>query len=219
MTENSNNIHKIARSIEAGEEKAMASARDRAILTAREWMVADPLFLDTETTGLDGNAEICDVAVIDSRGDVILNTLIRPSKPIPEETSRLHHITTEMVANAPTFGLVWPIIRHLIDSHPVITYNGAYDARIIHQCAIWADRDCNYSDFKPPVFDCAMLEYARFRGEWNDYRGDFRWQKLQDAVTQCGLTWHTGSAHRALYDAQMARKVVVFMAGQKTEEE
>ncbi|GEM_PF-4383668 len=31
--------------------------------------------LDTETTGLDGNAEICEIAAIDKNGKVLLNTL------------------------------------------------------------------------------------------------------------------------------------------------
>ena len=56
--------------------------RAKAIQTARKWMKDDPLFLDTETTGLDGQAEICELSVIDAGGSVLMDTLIRPLQPI-----------------------------------------------------------------------------------------------------------------------------------------
>ena len=40
------------------------SPRDCAILTARNWLASQPVYLDTETTGLGAGAEICDLATL-----------------------------------------------------------------------------------------------------------------------------------------------------------
>ena len=61
----------------------MAAASWAAALVKR----ADVLYLDTETTGLGNDAEIVDIAVIDSSGRIILNALVRPSGRIPREAS------------------------------------------------------------------------------------------------------------------------------------
>ena len=57
-----------------------------------------PVYLDTETTGLDKTAEIVEIAVVDDAGQILINQLVRPSKPIPAEVTLLHGITNEMVA-------------------------------------------------------------------------------------------------------------------------
>lgn len=58
--------------------------RDEVIDWAQA-VISNPsvVFLDTETTGLDGNAEIIDIALVDRDGAVLLDTLIRPTRPIP----------------------------------------------------------------------------------------------------------------------------------------
>jgi len=192
------------------------TARTRAILTAREWVADNPLFLDTETTGLRGDAEICDIAVVDMSGNVILNTLVNPTRPIPQEASDIHHITDEMVVYAPGFGDVWPFLNFLINhtGRPVITYSAAFDMRLIYQSAKAAD--CVI--ITPPA-RCAMELYAEFYGEWDDYHGNYRYQKLINAAADCGIVFKASSAHRALADAQAAREIVLYMAIQKLEGE
>lgn len=55
------------------------------------------LILDTETTGLDGDAEVVELAVIDCAGSVPLDTLVRPIGPIPVEAAAIHGITDAML--------------------------------------------------------------------------------------------------------------------------
>ncbi|MOA51921.1 hypothetical protein D3C78_1751320 [compost metagenome] len=55
-----------------------------------------------------------------------------------------------------------------------------------------------------------MREYARFRGEWDDRRSDWRWQKLGNAARQQGV--EVIGAHRALADCRMTLAVVRAMA-------
>ena len=49
--------------------------RRGAIFGARRLLEADPLILDTETTGLDENAEICELAIITHEGKVVVDSL------------------------------------------------------------------------------------------------------------------------------------------------
>ena len=77
--------------------------RVRAVKWARDELAAENLaILDTETTGLY-DAEIVEIAVINRDGEPLLNTLIKPSIPIPAEVSAIHGITNEVVADAPSF--------------------------------------------------------------------------------------------------------------------
>ena len=61
--------------------------RAAAVAWARE-VAADPgtLYLDTETTGF-GDADVVDIAVVDNRGRVLLNSLVRPTRPFPSLAS------------------------------------------------------------------------------------------------------------------------------------
>ncbi len=58
---------------------------------------SDVLILDTETTGLGAQDEIVELAIIDTNGTVKFDNLIQPTIPIPEEASRIHGITDDIL--------------------------------------------------------------------------------------------------------------------------
>jgi DNA polymerase III alpha subunit (gram-positive type) len=71
--------------------------RDRvhAVKWARQQLALDNwVILDTETTGLY-DAEIVEIAVVDPLGEALLNTLVKPTIPIPTEVIEIHGITDE----------------------------------------------------------------------------------------------------------------------------
>ncbi len=72
------------------------------------------VFIDTETTGLDGGAEIVDIALIDTAGNVLIESLVRPNGRIPPDAVRIHRITDAMVASAPRWNVVYPEVQRLI---------------------------------------------------------------------------------------------------------
>jgi DNA polymerase-3 subunit epsilon len=91
--------------------------RDRvsAVLGAREQLSQkDWAILDTETTGLY-DAEIVKIAIINYLGEILLDTLIKPSILIPAEVTDIHGISDAMVADAPTFPEVYPTDEALKD--------------------------------------------------------------------------------------------------------
>lgn len=181
---------------------------------ARAWMGANALILDTETTGLDEQAEIVEIAVIDCTGAVLLDTLVRPSAPIPAEVVEIHGITDEMVASAPVWADVHGAFCQLIEGRTIVVYNALYDRRVLRQTMR------RYGQPIPPGLEsvgadaqiqCAMLAYAEYWGEWDFKRETWRWQKLGTAADQQSVELDA-PAHRARADCMMTLGVIMAMA-------
>ena len=70
-------------------------------------MSARPIFYDTETTGVRAEHDrIVEIAAYDPVQDRTFCQLVNPGCPIPPEATAIHHISNEMVANAPPFAQV-----------------------------------------------------------------------------------------------------------------
>ncbi len=189
------------------------TVREAISRQARAWLEANALILDTETTGLGDDAEVVELALIDCAGAVLLDTLVRPSGPVPAEAAAIHGITDAMLAEAPTWSAIHARFCDLVEGRQVVIYSREFDTRVISQTAR------RYGLPAPQGFDlvldhgpihCAMQAYARFRGEWNAEKGQYRWQKLSAAAAQQGVT--VTNAHRALGDCLMTLGVVRAMA-------
>jgi len=88
------------------------------------------VILDTETTDLHGS--VCEIAVIEAAtGDVLLDTLVNPETPITAGAQRIHGISDEDVAGAPTWPEVLPRLLDITQGHTVLAYNAEYDAGVI----------------------------------------------------------------------------------------
>ena len=191
------------------------SPRDCAILTALNWLASQPVYLDTETTGLGTGAEICDLAIIDQFGKPLFDSLIKPCRIIPDAAIEVHHITNEMVAKAPTIADCWPKIRWLLSGRVIITYNADYDLRLLYQSA--AAGEVSYPGV-PFLQVCdAMQLYAQFYGA-NNERGGYRWQRLVNAAEQCGIDPGEDPLHRALADTRLTRLLMIHVAQSKMDE-
>jgi DNA polymerase III epsilon subunit-like protein len=183
-------------------------------ITAADWLKSSPVFIDTETTGLNyTDDQIVDLCVIDTDGVVLFDTLIKPTKPIDPDAAIITGITDEMVKDAPTFLQVWARLANVLKNRLVITYNASFDVRMLAQSARAAGILDYWVDFNGEFirFDCAMLLYAEHYGDWNEYRHSYRWQKLSAAARQCGIDVPP-DLHRARADAELARKLVLHMA-------
>jgi DNA polymerase-3 subunit epsilon len=148
--------------------KAIRWAQD--LLSRTDWVI-----LDTETTGLDWTAEVISISVIAPDGMSLLETLVKPQEKISAEASEVNHITDEMVTNAPTFPDVYDRLCAVLNGKLVVAYNVDFDQRMIAQTA------CRYDlprERIPSEWQCAMLTYAKYAGEWSDYFGSYRWQAL-----------------------------------------
>lgn len=169
------------------------------------------LILDTETTGLGDDDEIVEITIIDTTGKPLLNTLVKPSKPIPAEATAIHSITNEMVKDAPTWPEISPQLCSLISGRNIAIYNADYDIRLLEQTdRIWKVTP-NLS--APTQTVCVMQEYAEFYGQRSE-RGGYKWQKLTAAAEQQGVKIE-GTPHRALSDCLTTLGVLKAMAGEQ----
>ena len=169
----------------------------------------DFVILDTETTGLNNTAEACQISVIDSRGGILINTLVRPVYPIPADATRIHGITNAHVSEAPTFAQIAEQLKTVLTGQNLIIYNADYDMRILNQS------DASGFDWYSPPNSvwCAMNAFSPIYGEWNDWHGNYRWQRLSTAAAYYSVP--VVDAHNALGDCLMTLGVVRGMAGVK----
>lgn len=158
----------------------------------KHWINSDTVIVDTETSGLDENAEIVEISVIDMQGQVLMNTLIKPVAPIPKEATAIHGISDDDVLDAPAWSVVHERFCDLVKDREVLIYNASFDLRLIKQTA--ALHGMSAPDMKA---SCVMELYAYWHGDqmWN---GEYRWQGLGVAAYQCDVS--TAGAHRALAD-------------------
>ncbi len=183
-----------------------SSVRRRAIETARKVIAANPVYLDTETTGLERGDEIIEISIIDDSSQVLFESLVKPSQPIPAVTTRIHGITNEAVRGARTWPAVWPEVRSALFGRLIVIYNEEFDLRMMQQSHTryrlpWRD--------KFSTFDLLKL-YAEFRGDWDSYRRSYRYHSLAAAGQHCRIS--LPNAHRSTADTLLTRAVLHHIA-------
>lgn len=183
-------------------------ARRNAILKAQEYLRLRPVYLDTETTGLNPLDEIIEICIVDYAGEVLFNSLVRPTRSIPLDVTRVHGITNQMVKDAPTWRDVWPEILGILAGKQVGIYNAEFDLKMMQQSSRAHRIPLDQTSWER---FCLMKLYASFYGQVG-YRGEFRWQRLEDAARQSQINLH--NTHRALDDTLLARALLEYMASQ-----
>jgi DNA polymerase-3 subunit epsilon len=181
--------------------------RQHAIEIARSVVDRLPVYLDTETTGLNPSDEIIEISIVDHDGKVLLETLVRPSQPIPPDATRIHGITNEETQAARTWPVIWPEVRSILFERVVVIYNQEFDLRMMAQ---------SHARYRLPwkehfnTFDLLKL-YAEYRGEWDPRRRSYRYHSLDAAGKQCGIVLQ--NAHRATADTLLTRALLRYIAG------
>lgn len=157
------------------------------------------VILDTETTGLH-DGEIVQIAIINSEGTPLLNTLVKPVYGIPYDAYRIHGIHDEDVKDSPSWRDVAPLVKEVIAGFDVVVYNAVYDRKMMHKSAEKCGMDkIDWKTISP--FFCAMVAFAEFYGEWNSYHGNYRWQSLSFAAQHLNIS--VKNAHSAYGDCLM----------------
>ena len=198
------------------EEKRHASDRAFAADCARA-ALSNPsvVILDTETTDLGGY--LVQIAAINIWGEVLLNTLVRPNAPIADEARAIHGISDAQLVDAPTFADLEPQLRQVLAGKEVWVYNSDFDMGILqneldrlyepHWPEYAVRRKQIKAWFKAFTQCCAMEHYAAWWGDYSEYHGDYRWQRLP------------GGDHTALGDCVAVLKILREMAADGKESE
>jgi DNA polymerase III subunit epsilon len=183
--------------------------RRAAIAQAQIELNKQPIYLDTETTGLKEHDQIVEICLLEHDGSIAFQALVKPTVKIPPDATRVHHITDAMVSTAPIWPEIWPQIETLLTTQRIAIYNAEYDLRLLKQ-----SHGAHGLHWATPISHfCIMRLYAQFRGDWNSRAGNYRWHSLDDARAHCGLAMP--NAHRAHADALLARAVLRYVAAQR----
>lgn len=159
------------------------------------------VILDTETTGLGKTDEIVQLAVIDLDGNVLFNENIKPTKRkrMSQDAVAIHGLTMKALSQCPTFAELAEPLERALGTKTVIAYNGEFDARMYVQTLKLAGGYLHRGDW-----ECIMLEYAKYVGEWDDYHQNYRWHRLP------------GGTHSALGDCRATLELLRKMAATKS---
>lgn len=109
-------------------------ARVRVRLEAMRLSRGRGVILDVETTDLDG--AICQIAIIDTNGQMLLNSLVNPLQPCSQEATAVHGLRDVDLVDAPTWAQLWPDVREAIGHRRVLAYNAPFDQQhVLADCA------------------------------------------------------------------------------------
>ncbi len=145
-----------------------------------------------------------ELALLDARGAVLLDTLVRPSCAVAEGARSVHGITDAELAGAPAWAEVDAQLRQLTAGRLLVSHNAGFDARLVDQTS--------------DAHGCAPLVAAEWACTMELLTGanGGRWPDLGLALSIVGAAPPEGAAHRARYDAECCRRIVLALAAAGT---
>lgn len=152
---------------------------------------------DVETTGLSPYAdEILQLSIIDGDGEVLFNEYIKPQRLKSwEAAQKIHGISPEMVGKKKCIDEYVIQLNHIFSSvELIIGYNiNTFDLHFLSEAGIFVPAEILTYD--------VMLEFAPIYGEWDYYRKDYRWQKLEVCARYYNYTGNV-AYHDSLEDVR-----------------
>lgn len=95
---------------------------------------------DVETTGMSArNNRIVEIAAIHIEKDGTMSryeSLVNPGCLIPDRAMNIHHITNEMVADAPNFRQVGFEFIEFVDSSTLVAHNARFDLSFLQESLV-----------------------------------------------------------------------------------
>ena len=162
--------------------------------------------LDTETTGVGKGDEIVQMGIVDKNGTIVMNQLVKPTVSIPSGASSVHGIYDSDVVDASTFKDIYIDLSKMLAGQIVIAYNMDFDWRMLQQ----SSAKYRLPDIRTGKRDCAMKQYAKYNGKWNNQRHSYIWHKLGTAAAQEGIA--VENAHDAIGDVLMTLALIQKMS-------
>lgn len=176
--------------------------KDKMQQWAHNLMRGEFVIIDTETTGVGTTDEVIQIGIIDSTGRTLLDTLVKPTRPVPSVVTRIHGLTDEKLADCAPFCDHYVTLSSLLAGRTVLAYNMDFDWRMLVQSA----KVYGLPPFRTGDRQCAMKAYAQFHGMFDLKRRTYAYQKLGEACRHQKIP--VIKAHDALSDARMTLALV-----------
>ncbi|MEJ8562467.1 3'-5' exonuclease [Yoonia sp. GPGPB17] len=116
---------------------------------------------DSETTGLDPQkddvVQLGAVRIVNGRiiGSETFDALVNPGRPIPAQSTKVHGINDDMVADAPDFGQVRETFQRFVADAVLVAHNAPFDMAFLNR---------NDHAFQNAVMDTVHLSAIVFGG-------------------------------------------------------
>jgi len=159
-------------------------------------LFSDYTVVDLETTDKDAqHCDIVEVAAIRVRQGKETETysqLVRPTlEPISADAEKTHHISSEMVADAPTFDEIAPTLHAFLGQDLLVAHNGlAFDFKVLRR---------RFNDVGLR-FDHPLLDTLLFARQLYTNHPTIKRCRLEDLAHAHGI--ETETTHRALDDTR-----------------
>ena len=174
------------------------------------------LFLDVETTGLEGNDRICALGLItvDEKETKTYQTLIKPPRKIKPEAMAVHHITNEMLKDAPSFSAseVSKVLeQYNSEENILIAHNISFELEMLSkESLLWRGGIIDTLRCSKHLID----EIERFSLQYLRYElGLYKTEQAQSTSLNVTL-----QAHNALSDAFHVKMLFEYLMDMATEE-
>lgn len=125
------------------------------------------VFLNVQTTGLEEQDQIIDIAVVNTEGDVIFSSYCKPTVPIHPEAFNVHGITDDMLNNAPAWPDIANKLKAVLNNKVVAGYPSYFISRMLGQTA--ASNDDNFDTCNIKFYCCAQLVNKHLYDYGDDY--------------------------------------------------
>lgn len=160
------------------------------------FVMSKAIYYDTETTGVKADKDrIIEIAAFDPLENRSFSQLIYPGIEIPNEATAIHHITNEMVKDAPPFKEVWPQFIQFCEGNVILIAhnNDGFDKHFLIE-------ECRRNELPVPNFRYVdSLKWSR------KYRRDLPRHSLQHLREVFRIP--PNQAHRALDDVIVLHQV------------
>lgn len=123
------------------------------------------VILDTETTGVSGEDEIVEIAIIDLDGNTLLNTKVFTEVLISADAYAVNGIRNEDLKGMPTIKDLNNKLSNIFNNKTILIYNEGFDTRMLYQ-----------SGFEGKFKTCCLMSL------YMDYVNSDRWIGLQRAM-------------------------------------
>ena len=159
------------------------------------------LIVDTETVGAGPTVEIIELAIGNTEGEIIYETLVQPVFNALPPLSKHQRFSRAELKDAPFWKEIWPQVSSVIDGRLLVAYNAAFDRR-----AFAAECSRYHQSSTERGWRCAMQLVKRTLGTR-------RSPTLTEACAFYGLE---GGNHRAGRDVQATCRLLKTLAALKT---
>ena len=179
---------------------------------ARNLLQLSPLFLHSKTTGAAEQAEVVEIAILDTAGMPLADELVKPKRHIRPTATKIHGITDEMVDSAPKWTEILPKVEELLVGKKVCIYDPATELLALRNSY---QNNHNRYVLDESNFISLMDLYARYKNDRDPRSGAFITYSLEDAARLLGIDMEIIGYRRARDDAWLMRAILVTIAGWK----